>query len=349
MNFPQASITLLAKPHAVALLEHSGLTDEIITFDFPWTAHKGEGKYSPGRYRAGEFRRLIRRLRAHDFDVSLDARRDIRSNVITYLSGARRRIGYDFGGGAHLLTDVVPSGTQDAHKIDDWLALLAPLEISHAESFKPTLAVTLEERESARQTLRRLGITGSKPVIGVHPGASHAVRRWRPERFSEVIDVLIARHDSDVVLFEGPEEDSAGIAPTRNIPRLRTGLRELMALLTQCDLMVCSDSGPMHLAGALGVPVTALFGPQRSEWYGPTGELDAVVHVEPMPCRPCFDACIFSSPICMDDITPKTVTDSIATQLASLATRRPMRPSGEPYSSNTPSLTQLLPSSFRPL
>ncbi|MDQ6873234.1 MAG: glycosyltransferase family 9 protein [Gemmatimonadota bacterium] len=317
-NFPRASITLLAKTHALPLLEHSGLADDIISFDFPWTAHKGEGKYSPARYKMGELRRLIQRLRARQFDVSLDARRDIRSNVITYLAGARRRIGYDFGGGAHLLTDVLASGAQDAHKVDDWLELLGPLGIPAGESFRPRLAVTPAEREQARAALRLVGVTGSRPIIGVHPGASHAVRRWKAERFSEVIDSLIARNDSDVVLFEGAGADS-GIAGARTVPRMRTGLRELMALITQCDLLVCSDSGPMHLAGALGVPVTALFGPQRSEWYGPRGELDSVVRVDVMPCRPCFDECIFASPICMDGITPMAVTASIVAHLERLA------------------------------
>jgi hypothetical protein len=118
MNFPTARITLLAKAHAKELLAESGLVDEIVVFDFPWTAFAG--KLEPSRYVAREFQELFRRLRAQDFDVSLDARRDIRSNVITYLAGARRRIGYDFGGGSHLLTDVLPSGTQNEHKMTGW-------------------------------------------------------------------------------------------------------------------------------------------------------------------------------------------------------------------------------------
>jgi ADP-heptose:LPS heptosyltransferase len=85
----------------------------------------------------------------------------------------------------------------------------------------------------------------------------------------------------------------------------------------------------MHLAGALGIPVTALFGPQRSEWYGPRGELDSVVRVEVMPCRPCFDDCIFASPICMDGITPKAVIDSVVTQLERLGAVASTRGTGQ--------------------
>jgi ADP-heptose:LPS heptosyltransferase len=71
----------------------------------------------------------------------------------------------------------------------------------------------------------------------------------------------------------------------------------------------------MHIANALGTPVTALFGPQRREWYGPRGELDSVVQIEDMPCRPCFVACVFASPVCMDKITVDAVVKTVAAQL----------------------------------
>ena len=118
-NFPGARITLLAKSHAHDLLAGSGLVDEIVPFDFPWTAFTG--KFQPSRYVASEFQELLRRLRARDFDVSLDARRDIRSNVICYLAGARRRIGYDFGGGSHSNRRIAQWNTERA-QVSDWRA-----------------------------------------------------------------------------------------------------------------------------------------------------------------------------------------------------------------------------------
>ena len=316
-HYPNATIALLAKAHATELLEHSGLVDEVIVFDFPWTAFTD--KFAPGRYVPGEFQDLIRRLRSRDFDVSLDARRDIRSNAITYLAGARRRVGYDFGGGSHLLTDVVPSGTQGDHKISDWLALLGPLGIPQGEIFSPLVAVSESEKERARGRLGALGMSTETAIVGVHPGASHVVRHWDPRKFASVIDRLIDDFDVQVVLFEEREGDSAEITPRNRIPRIRSDLRGFMGLVAQCDVLLCSDSGPMHIANALGVPVTALFGPQRREWYGPRGERDQVVQIDAMPCRPCFDACIFATPHCMDEITVDAVVSAIETQLHSLA------------------------------
>jgi heptosyltransferase-2 len=262
-------------------------------------------------------------LRERDFDVSLDARRDIRSNVITYLAGARRRIGYDFGGGAHLLTDVLRSGAQDGHKVSDWLALLEPLRVSNRQEFPTSLVVTEPEKADARRRLGALGVSTEAPIIGVHPGASQRARHWDPARFAGVIDALIGERGAQVVVFEEKAGDSNEIKPRREVRRVNSHLRGLMALIAQCDLLICSDSGPMHIANALGVPVTALFGPQRREWYGPRGEFDSVVQVDEMPCRPCFDACIFSTPHCMEGITTVAVARSLSVQLNYLEKHRP--------------------------
>jgi heptosyltransferase-2 len=315
-NYSGARISLLAKSYARDLLANSGLVDEVITFDFPWTAFSG--KLSPGKYVPKDFRRLIGQLRAGDFDVSLDARRDIRSNAITYLAGARRRIGFDFGGGAHLLTDVLPSGAQNEHKVSDWLALLEPLGLRNQVS-SPSLTVTEAEKAAARRRLAMLGLSTERPIVGIHPGASNAVRRWNPAHFADVINMLIEERGVQVLLFEEREGDSSEITPRHWVRRIKSDLRAFMSVVTQCDLVLCSDSGPMHIANALGVPVTALFGPQRREWYGPRGERDRVVQIDNMPCRPCFDACIFATPHCMEQITVNSVVAAIETQLDRLA------------------------------
>lgn len=316
-DYPTASITLLAKSHAEPLLAGSGLVDEIIAFDFPWTAFSG--KFSPGKYVPKQFQSLINRLRSRDFDVSLDARRDIRSNAITYLAGARRRIGYDFGGGAHLLTDVLPSGAQNEHKVSDWLALLSPLGKQPSGEFTPFLSVSDEEAHTARSTLGALGFSTETPLVGVHPGASHVVRRWNADRFAAVIERLVAELGVQVLVFEEKRGDSAEIVTKSGARRIQSDLRGFMGLVSQCDALLCADSGPMHIAGALGVPVTALFGPQRKEWYGPRGESDTVVQVDDMECRPCFDACIFATPHCMEGINAEDVLKAITRQLEKVA------------------------------
>ena len=314
--FPSARITLLGKPYASELLANSGLVDDVVSFDFPWTAFTG--KYRLSRYEVRAFDDLFRGLRRRDFDVSLDARRDIRSNIVTYLAGARRRIGFDFGGGSHFLTDVLPSGDQNAHKIDDWLSLLEPLGITEPAVREPRLTVTAHESEMARAKLGGLGINVSLPLIGLHPGARHRVRRWDQSRYAEVVNRLMSSRAAQFVIFEETAGDSAEIITRQPIPRLRGSIREMMAFIAQCSLFLANDSGPMHIAEALGIPVTAIFGGSRHDWYGPRGPRDEKIFVADMPCRPCFDACIFATPRCLEGVSADQVFVSVSRQLARL-------------------------------
>jgi len=277
--YPGATVTLLAKPHAIELLEGTALVDEIIPYDFPWTARTG--KYRPGRYDRKALTRLLGDLRARRFDVSLDCRMDLRSNILTRIIGARRRIGYDFGGGGFLLTDALPPPPAQRHKIDDWLALLEPLSGDSgnetADNPEPLLRVTDAERENARLNLQALGLSEDNVLIGIHPGASYEAKRWPAESFGEVGSALASRHSADLIVFVDPAGYGAGIRLTSDAAFVRTSLREMMALMTHCDLLLCNDSGPMHIAAALGVPVVAVFQTGSPVTYGPRGLNDSVV------------------------------------------------------------------------
>jgi heptosyltransferase-2 len=277
--FPGATITLLAKNHARDLLEHSGLVDEIVTFDFPWTAMSD--KYDPSRYDRAAIREVVRRLREEQFDLCLDCRMDLRSNVLTRSIGAKRRVGYDFGGGGFLLTDAVEAPAADQHKVDDWMGLLAPLRDESARDGAPVpdpiLTVTNEERADAQKLLDSYEITSEDIVVGVHPGGSHAAKRWSVDNFAEVARTLAERHGAKLLVFVDPEGSGSDMQLGQNAAFVRTSIREMMALFTQCDLVLCNDSGPMHIAAALGVPVVAIFRTGNPKAYGPRGLNHAVV------------------------------------------------------------------------
>lgn len=294
-KFPAAKITLLAKPHAQELLRGSGLADEIITFDFPWTAFTG--KYLPWRYRPLKLLSVFRRLRRANFDLCIDCRMDLRSNIVAYLSGAKRRIGYDFGGGSFLLTDAVPATPDDHHKVHDWLALLAPLGITNVEQH-PRLAVTDDEMATAREWLRGEGILG-KRIVAIHPGARERVRRWDLSNFAAIAEHAEKQLGARVVVILDQEGYGRELATKTEAHPFSGSLRQMMAVIACSDVLVCNDSGPMHIAAALGTKVIAIFGPQRKEWYGPFGDGHRVVEQPDIACRPCFDSCIFAEPICL--------------------------------------------------
>jgi heptosyltransferase-2 len=279
-RFPRARISLLAKRHAVDLLEGSGLVDEVIVADLRWTAQRGKYRLAPSVLIG--LRQLVRELRKRNFDATVDARMDIRSNFLAATTGARRRIGYDIGGGGWLLTDTLPSNRDDAHKVEDWLALIERLDKSampvRVDRVPPKLVLDERERNAAQKSLAAEA-GDARPTIGYHPGGSHPGKRWPRERFEQLMAHLKQTTGGRHVVFLGPEETGFDQWPG-GVSVVRPSLRELMALISCCDVFVSSDSGPMHIADALGVPVVAIFEVGNPQWFGPSGARAQVIRGE---------------------------------------------------------------------
>lgn len=270
--YPTAEITLLAKEHARELLESSDVVDDIVTFDFPWTAT--EHKYSPSRYDRGAISGIVKQLRTRKFDISIDCRMDLRSNILTRAIRARRRVGYDFGGGAFLLTDTAKAPPASQHKVDDWRGLVSLLDAwsprRMPRGVEPKLEVTDAERRDARAVLDSYGIAEDDLVLGVHPGGSHDAKRWAPDNFAEVAREISRRHGARVIVFVDPDGYGSDMQ-IGDAAIVRTSIREMMALFTHCDMLLCNDSGPMHIAAAVGTPVVAVFRTGDPDAYGPRG------------------------------------------------------------------------------
>jgi ADP-heptose:LPS heptosyltransferase len=276
--YPGAEITLLAKEHARELLAGDDVVDHIVTFDFPWTA-TGR-KYAPSRYDRSAISAVVRQLRDRKFDISVDCRMDLRSNILTRAIGARRRVGYDFGGGSFLLTDTLSAPPAQQHKVDDWRGLVSVLDAwsprRMPRGVEPALEVADAERRDARSLLDSFGITHDDIVVGVHPGGSHEAKRWAAENFAEVARELERRRNARIVVFVDPD-GYGGDMQIGNAAFVRTSIREMMGLFTHCRMLLCNDSGPMHIAAAVGTPVVAVFRTGDPDAYGPRGLNHAVV------------------------------------------------------------------------
>lgn len=142
---------------------------------------------------------------------------DLRSNIVTFITGAPRRIGYDFGGGAFLLTDAVPADPDKRHRVDDWMQLMSPLQSGSdslepfgppPERFEPQLRVTDEERAAAAARLRECGIAADDIVVAIHGGASVPRRMWPAESFERVAEKLAAKHGAKTVFFSSPAQQT---------------------------------------------------------------------------------------------------------------------------------------------
>jgi len=264
---------------------------------------------------------VARRLRAGEFDTSVDFQSSLKSAWLVLAARADVRIG--FGGRVNrelnrlVQTTLVSVPTRGVHRIERDLALLAPLGIPACYA-APRLPRFAAEGEVVEQFLADCD---GVPLVVIHPGTSSfaAFKRWMPERYAAVADGLVRERGARVVLSYGPEERSLVDAILdlmrehgRPAPQVG-GLRGLCELLRRADLFVGSDTGPMHIAGALGVPVVALFGPKDPVQTGPYCSRSVVVEGG-ASCRPCTRRRC-SHVRCMTSISEGRVLDAALTVL----------------------------------
>lgn len=251
-----------------------------------------------GRWAAagGRLRSLLGELRAERFELSLDAQSNLRSGLLARASGASRRVGFapPFSKEhAHwLLTDPVSAPAGKQLKVERNLELLRPLGIEPGPA-RAHVPVSERARKFAEEVLCAPG-----PWVALHPGVSGmgALKQWPPERFAQVARQLEASYGARVLVTWGPGEEvlaqrvaratdgSARVAPAT------VSLQELAALYQGCAAVAGSDTGPVHLAAALGVPTVALFGPKDPAIYAPwqaqTGRAARVIWKD-VHCSPC--------------------------------------------------------------
>lgn len=313
-TFPRARISVLLNADLTDLLRGQDLVDEFIPVRVPWARHFHRWrKYNPLTFDWISLARTILALRKHRFDWVFSGRMDVRDNVLLWLTGARRRIGYGIGGGGSFLTDRIRPDLSRPHRADLWLQLLEA--VGGLSNTKPVhFRSTGAEFDFAPQFFRERGIPANAFLVGIHPGARSANRRWGEDRFTQVVRCLLKETDAHVLWFSEPNT-STQAPPLERCHLVSVDFRAFLAVLSQCRLLVCNDSGPMHLANLLNVPVVAVFGPQRPEWFGPRGPHDRVVIRPEFSCRPCWDYCVFDQPYCLRVISVDEVYEAVKDQM----------------------------------
>lgn len=308
--FPESVLTVVTTPQGCELLKDIKEIDSLIPYD------------KKGRDR-GELRffGLIRRLRKECFDLCISPHRSFRTALMVYGSGAGERIGYADASLPAVYTTKVFRDT-DRHEVERVLSLLDPLGIESGSLDKmPYLEISSEACGRAKKIFDEAGISPNDTVIGIAPGSVWATKRWTPEGYASLIDRLIDRYDARVLLLGSPSERDAGdkiIALTSKRPVDligKTTLRDLIAVIDRCRLLIGNDSAPGHIAAARMVSVVSIFGPTvRSFGYYPYGK-DVVIVEKELHCRPCHhhgpNKCPEGHFRCMMDITVDDVMSGV--------------------------------------
>lgn len=273
------------------------------TLDAAWLARNGSGGSVPALLaRAREWR-------TREYDLAINFEPDIRSHVLLAASGASRTAGFHSGGGGPLL-DVALAFDPRRHTSENARRLVAAV-LDVPPRLRP-LRLELTAAAKAR-ALALVGTVGS-PLVGVHVSGGRAIKQWPPERFGEVAARLAAERGATIVLT-GSTEDRALVDTARRsmsdaaVIDLagRLDLVTLAAVLARLDLYVTGDTGPMHVAAAVGTPVVAVFGPSDPARYAPSDPDHRIVRID-LPCSPCNRIrlpparCVGHTPDCLEGI-----------------------------------------------
>lgn len=334
--YPNAELHALAGKWSRVILENQPAVDEVIEYNSPFFCRAGE---QPTRLL--EAVQLYRRLRRQKYELVVELRGDWRIVCFALLRVAPTQIGRAALQVANKLGFPRFSGTHETVRNLDVLkhaGIPTPVQT-------PTFPVTAENKKWAADFLAARGVhaarrgTGTprpavemqihaaqretdshptvEPLVAIHPGSPVALKRWRPERYAKLADWLVAQKRAEII-FVGVDAEMPIIAEIQALMQEKsaniagkTSLIQLASILQLCQLFIGNDSGPMHLAAAVGIPTIGLYGPGDPGRFGPVGAQCQTLRQMPT-CPPCLGtACRFGGEGCMSEIQVADVLQAI--------------------------------------
>jgi heptosyltransferase-2 len=301
-KIPEAEVVILAKPWVGDLFREQPGIRGVISYRSPGVHEGVRGRW-----------RLSRELKQGRFDVALHLPNSLDSALISFLAGIPRRAGYNTDGRGVFLTHRVPVNgrVKQEHQVEYYRHLIRSLGIEPTERI-PSLQVSRGRKEEAEGILRSLS-GGSGPFVGISPGAQYgSAKEWFAERFGELA-LRISREIGARLLVLGSAGDRTAASRIGEIAGSaavdlcgKTTLAQALALIARCRVFVTNDSGLMHAASALAVPLVAIFGSTDPRRTGPLGRHSRVVY-KPLPCAPCLKTECPRKRECMEAITVEEV------------------------------------------
>ncbi|MBN1383310.1 MAG: glycosyltransferase family 9 protein [Elusimicrobia bacterium] len=296
---PGCRITVLGNRKFISLLEDDNAVDEIIPYD--------------------SFFSVLRHLSKREFDLVIDPLFDyvLKTALLSFLLKSKWRIGFDIAGRGSFFNLRAAYSLDRKHFIDETLELLEPLGI-YSDIKQPKLKIGLDRRN---EVLKKYGIQSDDFIIVLHPGGHYPSQCWPAENFAKLADRIVSGHTNVSIIFtlgSGEEriynqikEKFAGV---NNIYLLKDlNIKELAAVLSNAKLFIGNNSGPLHLACALGIPTVSTMGPTVPWRWWPHGEGHIVLRKN-LSCSPCNKG-VCTGHECMNMITADDVLDAVERQL----------------------------------
>lgn len=302
-KYLKAQVSVVCIPSTADILAGHPDIDEIIVYD---KKGKNKGIFS--------LLKLAKILKDRNFDAVLVAHPSFKSGFLAYLSGIKKRIGFDNSAGRFFFTGTV-FFNKTKHQLERYLDLLLYFDIAVSE--ERTRIYIDEESKKYAQIL--LGAKGE--FFGINPGSVWATKRWLPEKYAQLADRIAERLGGKIVIFGGKEDVAAADSVEKNMKGKavnlagKTTLKQLAALIKQCKVFITNDSGPMHIAAAFDISTVAIFGPTVKELGFSPYAAEAIVVEKNISCRPCGKHGPRKCPVknfrCMNDVSVDDVFNAV--------------------------------------
>ena len=320
-KFPLAQITVGVKEANRSLISLHGIVDRVVGLDAPWVV-KSESKMQQWE----AFLKKIKELRKEKFDLAIDFKGDLRNIFFLALTGSKDRISYGIRGGGFLLTKKVKYASGIRHEIDRNLDIVR-LIAGKAEREVPQYNVVPEKEAKIEKSFSEL-FSEKGRLIGIHPGANSCSKAWPVSCFAKLADKIEQGGQAKVIIFCGPNEKESLISMRSSLssnPLILDNLsiEDLAAFFKKLDLFVGNDSGPFHLAEAVGTKVITIFGGTYPEIVGPISKDSEVikskkrfcVHGRQIPCRKPGEKERCKNAECLKEISVDQVYEAVRKKL----------------------------------
>lgn len=312
-RFPKAEITVMCKASLSELLLHEPAVNEVFGF-------KNIKRLFSRRHAQNN---IAGTLKTGDYDVGILLTNSFSSAWWFWHGNVKYRIGYRGDYRSIFLTHGLQFSEKkdETHLVQTYKQLLKPLGIAITTT-SPQLVVVEKELKKAYEKLSKYGVFPHHTLIGINPGAAYgSAKCWPPERFRSVVSLLLEKDPNIRIVFFGDREGAALVESicfgmSSYVVNLagQTNLRELMACIKLCHVLLTNDSGPMHLADALGTPLLALFGSTNPITTGPFIQKTQVIQKK-VECAPCYNRTCPIDFRCMTGISPEEVVRKLQTLL----------------------------------
>jgi lipopolysaccharide heptosyltransferase III len=292
--FPNAIIDFLTEDSSRQALEGNPDINSIVVF----------------KPRAENGFNLIRDIRKRRYDLVIDLFGNPRSALVTLFSSAKYRVGYRFGWRKYCYNIIVTPRGGEVHNTQFNLDALRAISVAVVDE-SPKFYIEKSDSEFADRFFNELKINDGL-IIAINPAGGWYTKRWPETRYAGLADQLVEKLNAKVLILWGPgemkhAEEIQKLMRTPSILIPSTTLKQLGAIISRCALVVTNDTGPMHIAAALGIPIVAIFGPTNPDFQGPVGTQSVIVQKKDLDCLGCnLTKCSIGNP-CMEELSIEEV------------------------------------------